>query len=293
MMTKVYLAGVTALLSLASWAQTTNEMNVMQTASLTSRLPVIRASLNLPESHEQTFCLMYEEYEKKHTETFQCAFLALSDLAGVKNPPDDQEAFDCVSNLILHRCNALEVKGQYFESISRSINGSVALQFLQAEELMDLMAISKVYEKTAWQHPPMPLNEDEDGNRNKNKNKSKRQWLSTVLSLQDDKDNEFWPLYEAYEAEYDSLLGEDLGIFEQYIRGSELTPAQAKRVGHEFLRLQRNEEKLRQKYFLEIDTAMGSSFAARFIALDDYFSTMAKMRTWADLLLAEEQQEQE
>jgi hypothetical protein len=290
MMTKVYLAGVTALLSLASWAQT-NEMHVMQTASISSRLPVIRASLNLPESHEQTFCLMYEEYEKKHAETFQCAFLALSDLAGAKNPPDDQGAFDCVSNLILHRCNALDVKGEYFESISRSINGRVALQFLQAEELMDLMAISKVYEKTAWRQPPMHLDEDEDGNRNRNGNK--RQWLRTVLSLQDDKDNKFWPLYEAYEAEYDSLLGEDLGIFEQYIRGSDLTPAQARRVGQEFLRLQRNEEKLRQKYFLEIDTAMGSSFAARFVALDDYFSTMAKMKTWADMLLEEEQQEQE
>jgi hypothetical protein len=42
------------------------------------------------------------------------------------------------------------------------------------------------------------------------------------------------------------------------------------------------EVKLKEKYFLEMNAAVGPTLAARFLAWEDYYSVVAKMHAWAE-----------
>jgi hypothetical protein len=184
-----------------------------------------------------------------------------------------------VRNLIAHRYDKLSVKKQYFNQVNSQINGKMALQFLQAEELLDLMTCWSIFEGTSWQKiitdPYSVVSSD--------RIEEKHRIITSVLSLPETAHEKFWGLYDAYESECSVLLGEGLSMFEQYIREvSDLTPAQATRFGSEFLNLQQKEAKLKERYFLEMNEAMGPGLAARFIALEDYFSVIGKMKVWAD-----------
>lgn len=278
-MIKVCTVSLVALLSLPVLAQDIDEVPASTIQFATNRTSVIKGSFEFPEAQGQAFWPIYEQYEREQQIPSGCAFVALNTLARAQSSIKDEEAFDCVRNLIAHRYDKLSVKKQYFEQVNNQINGKMALQFLQAEELLDLMTCWSIFEGTSWQKivadPYSVVSSD--------RIEEKHQIITAVLSLPETAHEKFRGLYDAYESECSVLLGEGLSMFEQYIREvSDLTPAQASRFGSEFLSLQQKEAKLKERYFLEMNEAMGPGLAARFIALEDYFSVIGKMKVWAE-----------
>jgi hypothetical protein len=66
------------------------------------------------------------------------------------------------------------------------------------------------------------------------------------------------------------------------VEASDYTPAIAKHLGYDFLNVMKRELKLKEKYFIKINSEMGASLATRFLAWEDYYSLVNKMYAWAD-----------
>jgi hypothetical protein len=159
------------------------------------------------------------------------------------------------------------------------LNGVIALQFVQTETLMDMVESAGLYEQTAlkqfkfYEHVLSPDKVQ----------KAKRNVIASALDLSADDAGKFWPVYEKYEEEKDAALGEGYDIFSLYAgEASDFTPALAKRLGYDLLHITERELKLKEKFYLEMEKAVGPSVATRFLAWEDYHSLITKMHVWAE-----------
>ena len=107
--------------------------------------------------------------------------------------------------------------------------------------------------------------------------------MSTALSLSSTEKDAFWTVYEKYEEECNAVLGENYSLYGLFASdAADFTPALAKRLGNDLLQVMEREQKLKEKYFMEMNVAAGPFNAARFLAWEDYYSVIAKMYAWAD-----------
>ena len=144
---------------------------------------------------------------------------------------------------------------------------------------MDMIESSDIYNKSSWKNfryhgPALPQGSSQN---------AKRNILASALSLSPLEENAFWTVYDKFEEECNALMGEDYSIYTLFASdAADFTPALAKRLGHDLLQVMERENKLKEKYFLEMNTAVGSRLAARFLAWEDYNSIIAKMHAWAE-----------
>jgi len=161
--------------------------------------------------------------------------------------------------------------------IGASFNGVIALQFLQTEVSLDMKESSRIFEETSWRSfrfNPQTLSL-------KQNKTARHNTIAAALSLSADENKAFWKVYDRYEDERDAILGDDYGVFALYAgEASDFNAPLAKRLGYNFLNVIQREIKLKEKYFLEMNTAVGSSLAARFLAWEDYYSLITKMQAW-------------
>jgi hypothetical protein len=239
------------------------------------QLNILQSSLALHESQEDLFWPIYEQYEQKLSKLKESTVESLRTLT---LNVDEMSAFGSVQNLLLDQHKEAALKKEYFDKIIASTNGTVALQFLQGEALYDLLLKSRLYEKLQWEHPswtPSVL-----------KDELLRQSLTeTTLGVMPADSTKFRTLMSDFDFDYSRVVGHQFAFYEQYVESaSEWTPGQCKQLGNNFLKMQISEVKVKDQYFNRFNESFGPSFAARFIALQEYFNLMSKLKVWSDYL---------
>jgi hypothetical protein len=237
------------------------------------RLSVMKSALSLRQSDEVAFLPIYAQYEGQLVADDGCSLASVNQLASSSRA---SEAAACVRAVLKSQNQSVVLRREYFEKINSATNGTVAFQFLQFEALLDLLQQSRLYENTNWNHPQWhkAMLKDEA---------IKREVMEFTLGLNAEQREKFRPLYEDYEFEYSRVVGHQLVWFEQFIEDvSDFTPAQCKKLGREFLSMQQNELKIRERFLKKFIDILGEETAARYMALEDYFSMMAKLKTWSE-----------
>jgi hypothetical protein len=250
-------------------------------ASMTGgeRLSLVKNSITIPVWHEKGFWTLYDEYLDKVSDVSNTSYRSLQGLAETDITNSEQEALDHSLKMLSNRFELLTLRERYYTQFASAFNGVIALQFLQTEAMLDMMECSHTYEGTRWRNyrfHPKAVEESQFKS-------AKQNTIKAALSIPADKANGFWTVYRQYEQECDALLGEDYSMIALYAGDpADFTPGLAKRLGHDLIQITRREMKLKEKYFLKMNSAVGSAIAARFLAWEDYYSLESKMHAWAE-----------
>ena len=270
--------GLFTLIVFSSFSQPA-KTSLVASLSGEDRIALARTSIQLTEFHERSFWNQYENYQNKCQELTGQMYTALAEMAGTDKSINDKQAFDVAQKVIYYRHEQLPLWQKYYAEIGSAHNGIIALQFLQTEVLLDMLESARIYEETPLKQYRFHAMEDPTTNRPIDKHKV----LSAALALSKAEEEVFFKIYAQYEHECDDLFGEDYSLIGNYaVEPYDYTPGQAQLIGFNLLELMRREIKLKEKYFAEMNTAMGSSIATRFLAWEDYYSLVSKMESWAD-----------
>jgi hypothetical protein len=274
-MRTIYIIAIMSVASVACYGQA----NLVASVSGASRLEVVKNTIHIDEWHEKSFWPLYGKYSSKCEGLSLQVYQALNDVASIGKEVSDQEAYDYSMSLINLRYDMFNVLQQYYQEIGNEFNGIVALQFVQTEVLLDMMESCRIYESTPIKqfrfHPKIISMPELKA--------AKYNIISKALMLTPEQATAFYRIYTKYEEECDALLGNDYSLVGFYAgEASDYTPALAKHLGSDFLRVMKRELMLKEKYFKEFNNAIGPSTAARFLAWEDYYSVVNKMYAWAD-----------
>lgn len=107
--------------------------------------------------------------------------------------------------------------------------------------------------------------------------------MTNAIGIPEDKKEVFWSIYSRYLEECDAMVGANYDMVAQFAgRPEDYTPAVAKSLGFNIINVLHRENKLKLKYFNEFLKETDAVTAARFIAWEDYYSLVCKMRAWAE-----------
>lgn len=273
--------GIVASLNFLAFVATGQHNSGKLVASVTNneRLSIVKNSIIVPTWHEKTFWPLYEDYLNNTTEVASLSYRSLDNMARLNGNLSGEETFSYVRSMIKNRFDLLALKERYYAQIGAGFNGIIALQFLQTEALLDMMECSRIYEETEWKkfrfHPKA---QDQESFKT-----AKHNTIKTALGITNDKAEAFWKVYNRFEEECDAILGQDYSLISLYAGDpTDFTPGLAKRLGADFLQVMKREAKLKEKYFLQMNEAVGPILASRFLAWEDYYSLVSKMYAWAE-----------
>lgn len=242
---------------------------------ISERANILKASIALHESEERLFWPLFEQYEHRLKASKQSSF---GSLRRITEGTETADADASVKMLLKDQREETILKKDYFEKILVSTNGTVGLQFLQGEALFDLLMKSRLYDGLEWSHPtwtPSLLKDDI----------AKESLVEFALEVAPTDTTEFRRLLREFDFEFSRVVGHQYVFFEQYIDdATEWTPGQCKRLGNAFLAMQLNEIKVKERFFEHFKASFDAGFATRFMALHEYFNTMAKLNVWANHL---------
>lgn len=243
------------------------------------RISVVRNSVRLAEWHERSFWPLYESYLGEVSEVSSTSYRCLHGLATAGRGSNEGEAFEHAWNLLTYRNKALNVRNKYYKEVAAVLNGVVALQFLQTETMMEMLETTQIYGATEWENfrfSVATLSSRET-------REAKHNTIRAALEIPPNKSAAFWAVYNNYENDCDALLGENYNVYSLFASDpADFTPALAKRLGYDLLQVMDRELRLKERYFLEMNNAVGPMLAARFLAWEDYYSVVEKMHAWAD-----------
>jgi hypothetical protein len=277
-MKRAYLLALVSMVAMVCFGQHAKSTFVASLSGV-ERMSMVKNSIEVPSSHEKSFWPLYEKYMNKAEEVSLLTYRSLDDLARMDNTVSDQEAYDNARKLLDFRYAELEVRKQYYADIGAAMNGYVSMQFLQTEALLDMMESSRVYDATKWRkyrfHPQAMESTQITS--------AKYNTIAKAVSLLPEDAQNFFSVYGRYELECNAVLGEDyslFGLFAGEISG--FTPGLAKRLGYDLLSVMEREIRLKDKYFKEMNEAVGPKLASKFLAWEDYYSLVSKMHAWSD-----------
>ena len=264
-------------MTLAGWTQ-----NVQYTlASYTGpdKIAIAKSSIEIPAWHERSFWRVYEDYIAQSHDIEANNQRSLISIASLSEDISDDDALLAGQNLLAHSYEMLSIQKRYYREIAETLNGVIAMQFLQTELLFDLMESSKIYESGRWKtyrfHPNSVAPEQ--------LKRAKYNSIQNAMQLDATKKTAFMGVYLRYEDEVDAMLGEEYSVIGLYAgEPTDYTPALAKRLGSDLLELRERELKLKEKYFLQMKNTVGAKLAAKFLGWEDYYSSVSKMYAWAD-----------
>lgn len=243
------------------------------------RISIVKSSVRLAEWHEKSFWPLYEKYMNDATKVYSLTYRSLQDLAKTDGSVPEEDAFENGWNLLTSRNDELTLKKKYYQEVGAALNGVIALQFLQTEAMMDMLGTSQIYSESGWKKyrfHEQALGADQV-------KQAKHNTLASAVSIPTDKEAAFWNVYSKYEEESDALLGDAYSVYSLFASdAADFTPALAKRLGNDLLKVMEREVRLKERYFLEMNAQAGSTLAARFLAFEDYYSVVAKMYAWAE-----------
>lgn len=228
---------------------------------LQERLQIVALVVDVNDIDKETFKALYSDYVAKQKQQTRCSYFMLNNLNRAAAEIDEKEAFDCITMLFAARRENARLREDFFDKIYHQMTPTVAMQFLQAELLIDLMEQHDVYEQAHLSNT-IAL-------------------ASITANVEQMKSAELTE--KKYDESYEELLGESLYIFEHFLqRVSDLTPVQIWHRGHEFVKLMVNENLLTQNYFEQLLTFAGWRVAADRMARIDFEHTRKKMEVWAN-----------
>jgi hypothetical protein len=277
-MKRSIIIGLISVLAISGFSQ---KRAGVFTASITGtdRLSIIKNSVSVPSWHEKNFWPLYENYLNEVKEVSSFNYRTLTGMAKMDKNSNDKESFEYTHKMLVHRQEFFKVLEQYYGEMGSAFNGVIALQFLQAESLLDMMECTRIYEESTWKN----FRFHAKALQTPQVRAAKHNTIRLAVSLSPDKAEAFWKIYFRYEEECGALLGEDYSIISLYaVEPSDFTPGLSKRLGYDFLRLMQRENKLKEKYFLIMNQAVGASLASRFLAWEDYYSLVSKMYAWVE-----------
>ncbi|MBT1697211.1 hypothetical protein KK083_10015 [Fulvivirgaceae bacterium PWU4] len=273
------IASLMVVVAFSAYSQHAQGTLVAASVSGADRLSIVKNSISIPAWHEKSFWSVYEDYLGNVNEVSTQGYRSLETLAEADKNTNGAEAYELGQQMIKDRRNLLALRERYYTQIGAGFNGIIALQFLQAEALLDMMESCRIYEQTHWsdfRFHPKALNPSQF-------KKAKHNTIHAALTPSVEEASAFWEVYNRYEEECDALLGEDYSLISLYAGDpSDFTPAIAKRLGNDFLSVMQRELKLKEKYFVEMNQVVGPSLATRFLAWEDYYSLVSKMYAWAE-----------
>jgi hypothetical protein len=252
---------------------------VASAENIPDRLTLIKSAIALPEAHENIFWNLYEQYEEQRIKDNDWSVLQSTGGSGGDNAASLNTASSYAMDFLNLESDRVKLKRKYFDKIESALNGSVALQFLQSEALLDLLQRSRVYEKMDEGRPEWKdvMLKDEH---------IRCQVMEFTLGLSREDAERFRPIFENYQFDYSRIVGHQYLFFEQYVDDvTGLTPNQCKNLGKEFLNMQQEEVIVRKNYFDKMQNFFGVKIAMRFLAVDYYYSLMEKLKTWSDATL--------
>jgi hypothetical protein len=97
---------------------------------------------------------------------------------------------------------------------------------------------------------------------------------------------DFWPLYEQYEGELDTLTDQRLALIRKYLAVYDtLTDEQARQLAAESLSLEEQRTALKRKYFPEFAAVITARKAVRFFQIENQLNAAIDLRLAASLPL--------
>jgi hypothetical protein len=269
---------VIGALALPCFGQRTNASFVASVSGM-DRMSMVKSSIDVPSWHEKSFWPLYEKYMNKVEEASSLTYRALDNLAAMDKNASEEEALAYAQSLMSYRTAELAVRQQYYTEISKAFNGVIALQFIQTEALLDMVESARIYDASPWKKyrfHPKTLESTQ-------LRSAKYNTISTAIGLPSEKAVAFYRVYTRYEEESNALLGDDYSLYGLYAgQATDYTPALGKQLGNNLLLVIQRENKLKEKYFKQMNDTVGSLLAARFLAWEDYYSLTSKMYAWAD-----------
>lgn len=275
-MKRLYIIALLALIFDFSFSQT--RVNTLS-ASLTgnNRLSIVKGSIVIPTWHEKNFWSLYDKYFNNAVSLSSVSYRSLRSFAIARNA-ESNEVFESGRSMISNREQWLKMLEKYYNEVASDFNGVIALQFLQAESLLDMMECAHIYEQTEWKDFRF-----HESTINAEIKAAKHNTIRRAVSLTPDKAEAFWRIYFSYEEECNALLGDNYSIVSLYaVEPSDFTPGLSKRLGYDFLHMLQRENRLKEKYFLKMSEAVGPVLASRFLAWEDYYSLTSKLYAWAE-----------
>jgi hypothetical protein len=229
-----------------------------------SRISVVRSSIEIPSWHEKSFWPIYENYLNDGENVNSRTLRALQKVSALDVSTSFEESLHDAEQFLEARTALYRLRREYYQQMANALNGVISLQFLQTELMLDLMETAQVYNNSRWSRfriTPVGLKEDQQKT-------VKRNIMQSALQLSQDETDSFWKLY--------SIISLYAG------EPSDYTPALAKRLGGDLMTLLEREQKLKEEYFYKFRNSYGPNIAARFLAWEDFYSTISKMYAWAD-----------
>jgi hypothetical protein len=97
---------------------------------------------------------------------------------------------------------------------------------------------------------------------------------------------DFWPLYEQYEQEFDTLCDQRLALIRKYLLTDKtLTDEQARQLAAEFLSLEEKRTALKRQYFEEFAKVITARKAVRVFQIENQLNAAIDLRLAASLPL--------
>jgi hypothetical protein len=113
----------------------------------------------------------------------------------------------------------------------------------------------------------------------------KKAVVADFLQLSDADAGKFWPIYEKYEQERVSSVGNRrVQLIEDYVKKYEtMTDVTADKMVNESSAIQKKEVALREKYYGMVKKGVSGTVAARFYQIEDVISVATRMQLYDQL----------
>lgn len=258
-----------------SFAQSPESVIVASIRETSPTVSAPKAEVSLESWREETFWNLYDNYRDKALTVVIREHDAVQQLScSGRETPNDEALLNGV-RMIGTSLDKLIMKCQHFREISQEENGIYALRFLQTAVMLDMVERSQIYEQSdlvAYHFIPDSIDAQQRW-------KEKFKVMVTALGLSPAEEKQFMPLYLKFDQECEDVVGPQYHAYKVFAAEStDFTPALARRHGFDLLDMIEREIKLKEKFFNVINTEMGSSVAARFLAWEDYYSIQCKLR---------------
>ena len=115
-------------------------------------------------------------------------------------------------------------------------------------------------------------------------NTEKTNYIAQQMSLNENEEKLFWPIYEDYEIDRAKFSGKRWDTLQKYaLAYTSISRSDAVSYTNDLLNYQKKELRLKKKYFNMISSKLSASTAARFIQLEEYINYRVKYAILGDL----------
>lgn len=110
--------------------------------------------------------------------------------------------------------------------------------------------------------------------------------LTQAMELSNDEASKFWPIYREYELELSKLGDRRIAFIKDYAANYQMmTDEKSRELAEGSFKLEEQETKLKRKYFKQVEKALNSTTAARFIQVENVINRLVLLQVGAELPL--------